>query len=469
MPQGKPNILFISIDTLRADHVSIYNEIEKETSPNIDRIAQKGYVFKRAYTPSSWTLPAHASMMTGLFPSSHQADRSLHQTMSWPVDPLPYSALTLAEILRDNGYRTAGIISNPFVSSTFGMHQGFEFFDDQVDLFEDIRYLSLKDYSILFKILEIFNIIDKDDYDGEQRVIEVNKRALDWFQKHRDDSAPFFLFLHYNEPHFTYEPPWPYNKSKSGMQLDYFTDIELLNEGQFSLSSYGLNDLTALYDGEISYLDHHLGIFFKKLKQWNLLDNTLVIITSDHGESFNEHEIWQHGNSLYEEQIRVPLIIQHPKLVPSSIFDNDNIAQLVDLMPTILDILQIQIPAHIQGRSLLPIFQGKPELSFNLAFAEIRADINWKAQNPRYGDAIKAVLNKEWKYISYDNGREELYNLELDPQEKNNLFSAEIIKAKEMRELLNAWSHAVSPEKRDKKGKIDGGRLEQLRSLGYLQ
>ncbi len=466
----KPNILFISIDTLRADRLSCYGEIKKKTSPNIDRIAQEGYLFKKAYSPTTWTLPGHASMMTGLFPSSHKADRSLKQTMSRPVDPLPSSAKTLAEILNDAGYNTGGIISNPFVSSSFGMDQGFQFYDDQVDIFEDIRYLSLKDDSMLFKLLMVLKIIDGNDYDGEKRVLEVNEKALNWLEEKKDEKNPFFLFLHYNEPHFTYEPPAPYNKSNDGRYIDFFMDIERLNAGRYSLSSWGLNDLLTLYDGEITYLDHHLGMIFEKLEEWNISKKTIVIITSDHGESFNEHEIWQHGNSLYEEQIKVPLIIRYPELMSGGHVVDNHLVQTIDVMPTLLDILDIRIPDNVQGRSLVPFFKGKSvDSRFDMAFAEIRPDINWRVQNPRYGDGIKAVINKDWKYILYDNGREELYNLNLDPDESNNLVKSEKVKANEMREILDSWSYVVTPEKDSKKGKIDSGRLEQLRSLGYLK
>jgi arylsulfatase A-like enzyme len=245
--------------------------------------------------------------------------------------------------------------------------------------------------------------------------------------------------------------------------------METLNKGQFSLSSYGLKDLITLYDGEISYLDYHLGLIFNRLEQWNLLNDTLLIITSDHGESFNEHEVWTHGNSLYEEQIRVPLIFHYPKLIPVNRVDNEHIVQVVDIMPSILDILEIPIPQNIQGRSLLPIFNGQHDTEFNLAFAELRSDINWKGKNQRFGDGIKAVINKEWKYISYDNGREELYKLDVDPKEELNMAPDKREKVQEMKKILDLWSSSVSRQTDGTTGLIDSGRLEQLRSLGYLK
>ncbi len=466
---SNPNILLISIDTLRADHLSCYGEIKRKTSPNIDRISQSGYIFSKAYSPTTWTLPGHASMMTGLFPSSHKADRNLQQTLSRPVDPLSPSTLTLAEILREKGYLTAGIISNPFVSRSFGMDQGFEFYDDQVDLFEDVRYLSLKDEAMLFKLFEILKIIDTNDYDGERRVVEVNEKAFRWLKDNKDRKEPFFLFLHYNEPHYKYEPPSPYNKNSSGRELPYFDDIVRLNKGEFTLTSSSLKDLLDLYDGEISYLDHYLGLLFDKLEDWHLLDNTILIITSDHGESFNEHEVWQHGNSLYEEQIRVPFIIRYPELKSDVRVVNKDIVQTVDLMPTVLDLLNIPAPENIQGRSLVPILKGETEHNFDLAFAEIRPDINWKVQNPKYGIGMRAVIYKEWKYIQSDDGEKELYNLSNDYKEDINLIHKEREKADELHKILNSWSSAVAFNSGEKQEKIDSGRLQQLRSLGYLK
>lgn len=463
------NVLLISIDTLRADHLSCYSDIRGKTSPNIDRLAQSGYIFSNAYSPTTWTLPGHASMMTGLFPSSHKADRSLRQTLSRPVDPLSPSVLTLAEILREKGYQTAGIISNPFISRSFGMDQGFEFYDDQVDFFEDVRYLSLKDESMLFKLLQILKIIDSNDYDGERRAVEVNEEAFKWLKDNKDKKEPFFLFLHYNDPHFKYEPPSPYNKNSDGRELPYFDDIARLNKGEFTLSSSSLKDVLDLYDGEITYLDHYLGLLFKRLDDWHLLENTVLIITSDHGESFNEHEVWQHGNSLYEEQIRVPLIIYCPELKSGGRTINKDIVQTVDLTPTVLDLLNIPVPGNIQGRSLVPLLKGEMEHNFNLAFAEIRPDINWKAQNPKYGIGIRAVIHNEWKYIQSDDGKEELYNLRDDYNENINLMYKEREKADEIRKILNSWSSAVTLNNGEKQEKIDSGRLEQLRSLGYLK
>ncbi len=464
---SRPNILLISIDTLRADHLSCYQQRKKPTSPNIDKLAHRGFLFRKAYSPSSWTLPAHASMMTGLFPESHHADRSQKQTMSHPVDPLSPSMVTLAEIMRDHGYLTAGIISNPFLSSSFGMDQGFENYSDQVDLLENVRYLSLKDRSMLFKLSKAFHLIDKNDYDGERRAGEVNRKAYRWLGKNKGN--PFFLFLHYNEPHFVYEPPAPYNKTDDGRTLDVFLDIERLVKGQYSLSTEGLNDLIALYDGEISYLDDQLGELFGKLAEWDLLDKTLVILTADHGESLNEHEIWQHGNSLYEEQIHIPLILRYPGIVPEGVVDNDHIVQHPDLMPTILDLLEIPIPQNVQGRNLMPILKGKATAKFYAAFASIRPDINWKPKNPRYGHGMQAVIHKAWKYILNDDGREELYRLDVDPEEQINLASKDPIKVDEMRKDLDTWKFATKSQKTNNSEAIKGGRLEQLRALGYLE
>jgi arylsulfatase A-like enzyme len=465
----RPNVIFISLDTLRADHVFCYNKIKKQTSPNIDKIAKEGYIFEKAYSTTSWTLPAHASMMTGLFPSSHNADRSDQQTFRRPLNPLPQSAKTLAEVLSDNGYLTAGVISVPLLSSAFGMDQGFQYYDEKMDPFEDFKFLYLNEYSMLIKVLKFTKIINKDYADGQKRVTEVNAKGLKWIENNKDRNEPFFFFLHYFEPHYVYEPPNPYDLRDDGSKIDYFLEMETLNHGLFSLSRSGIEDLVTLYDGEIEYLDHHLGKLFDTLKQWGILDNTLLIITSDHGESFNEHEVWTHGNRLYQEQIHVPLIVRYPKLVPANHIDTKNIVQLVDLMPTILDVLKIPIPEYIQGRSLLPIFQNESDLRFNMAFAELKPDIIWKSKNSRFGHGIMAIIRGEWKYILPDTGMEELYNIDIDPFENQNLASNEMNLTKELRSILLTWHHAVNQSSEGDSGQIDARRLKQLRALGYLK
>ncbi len=465
---SRPNILLISLDTLRADHLSCYNGKSKRLSPNLDEIAKSGYLFKKAYSTTSWTLPSHASMVTGLFPSTHKADRSQDQSAKHPVDPLSDSFPTLAEVLGENGYLTAGVISVPYLTSTFGLDRGFQYYYDQLDPFENLPFIYKNEHAILVKLLRFSKILDGNDSDGQKRAGEVNEEALGWLEENKDKPEPFFLFLHYFDPHYIYDPPAPYNIREDGTTIEYFYEIEKLNKGQYSLSSSGTKDLVSLYDGEIRYMDYHLGELFNKLKQWNLMENTLIIITSDHGESFNEHEVWTHGNRLYQEQIHVPMIVHYPKLIPSGQIDSDHIVQLVDLMPTILDISQIPVPDNLQGRSWQPIFQSKPELNYSLAFMELRPDISWKEKNERFGDGIKAVIQNDWKFILSDTGVQELYNIQLDPNEESNLIRNESAKAKDMKSILSAWESSVNQNMVTESGELDSGTLKQLRSLGYL-
>ena len=468
-PSSKPNVILISLDTVRVDHLSCYKLNSRKTSPNIDKIAQNSYLFKNAYSTTSWTLPAHASMMTGLFPSTHKADRSINQIARNPVDPLPLSHTTLAEMLRDNGYVTVGIISVPYLTKVFGLDRGFQFYFDRLDPFENLPFIYKNEHAILVNLLMFSKIIEENDSDGQKRASEVNEEAISWLDKNRDNPKPFFMFLHYFDAHYVYDPPAPYNIREDGTTLDYFYDIETLNKGKYSLSTSGINDLISAYDGEIRYMDYYLGELFEKLKQLNILDNTLLIITSDHGECFNEHEIWTHGNTLYQEQIHVPMIVHYPELIQSGHIDSDNIVQLVDLMPTILEISQVPVPENLQGRSLLPVFQGKPDLDYSLAFMELRPDISWKGKNPRFGNGIKAVIHNEWKYILTDNGVEELYKINSDPYELNNLALNEIKRAEEMRSILQIWEKSVTQDNITESDKLDSGTLKQLRSLGYIK
>jgi arylsulfatase A-like enzyme/Tfp pilus assembly protein PilF len=291
------NVLLLSIDTCRADHLGCYGH-PGSTTPNIDRIAEEGVVFSNAYSPVPMTLPAHSSMLTGTDPPRHGVrDNFDHK--------LGEANLTLAEILGRNGFTTGAIVSAFVLDSQFGLGQGFETYEDRLERPHEKPTVS------------------------ERRGEETSRLALEWLERHKDER--FFLFLHYYDPHTDYAPPEPF-------------------ASRFPESPYA---------GEIAYTDHCIGRVIEGLKDLGLYDSTLIIITSDHGEMLGEHGELDHGYFIYQSAIRVPLIFRLPGLQESRRIDDP--AGIVDNVPTLCSILGIDAPEGVQGRDLSGSFgDGEP-------------------------------------------------------------------------------------------------------------
>jgi arylsulfatase A-like enzyme len=289
------NIVLISIDTCRADYLSCYG-YERKTTPNIDSVAEGSILFENVITPIPQTLPAHCSMLTGTTPLYH----GIHDNLGYQLGP---SNITLAEILSENGYKTGAVIGSFVLDSQFGLKQGFDSYSDH---FEDEvttgRFI-------------------------ERKAEEVSRFGIEWLQKNYNEN--FFLFLHYYDPHFRYEPPEPFASS--------FEDN--------------------LYAGEVAYTDHCIGQVIQKLKKLGVYDSTLLIITSDHGEMLGEHGEIEHGYFIYQSAIKVPLIIKLAgQNKPQKI---SHLASLNDIVPTICGLLGIQPPSCIQGKDLSVNFTEK--------------------------------------------------------------------------------------------------------------
>jgi len=286
------NCLFISIDTLRADHLSCYG-YEAINTPNIDALASGGIRFSKAYTPVPVTLPSHSTMMTGLFPIGHGVRNN-------GTFRLEDENLTLAEIFQQAGYRTGAFIGAFVLDSRFGLDQGFDVYDDQLG--------SGSDEKVLFY--------------NERPADEVVDSAIEWIKQ--KENRPFFAFIHCFDPHAPYAPPSPFREE------------------------YSKN----LYDGEVKYVDEVMGRLFKTLKDMDLFDNTLICFTSDHGEGLGEHEEKTHAIFIYDATIHVPLIFHYPeKITPGQVADQE--VTLTDIFPTILDLLGFQSQPLVHGVPLL--------------------------------------------------------------------------------------------------------------------
>ncbi len=436
------NVILIAIDALRADHLGCYG-YARETSPNLDALAKEAVLFKNCYVQSSWTKPSTASLFTSFYPT-------MHQTILNRVE-LPDELTTIAEILQDQGFITYSYVANANLKAIFNFDQGFDFFDDYL-MRDKLRYICLRN-TIPFNIV-IKKITGKGfEAHGPERdnIKLVNKRVIPWLKKYKDEN--FFMYIHYMDPHAPYWPPRPYRNM-------FPCDKKDNNSKDISL-----------YDGEIRFADEYIGKLFDRLKAWGIYDKTLIIITADHGEAFGEHGDRAHGHTIYQHQLKVPLIIKYAKSLPQGKIIEPQVRN-IDIMPTILDILNISYTGHLEGMSLLPLCRGKDDQG--------QRENIYVEENLRNQFILKGIIrDNTWKYIFTEKsewrdvkrlGHEELYNLADDPRELNNLLGQESEVLKFMRAKLDFYKRyceerAVSPAQKE----LDYETFEQLKSLGYLQ
>ncbi len=464
----RPNILLLVLDTTRADHLSCYG-YPKPTTPNIDRIAEEGVVFERAYSPAVWTLPGHASIFTGMTPSKNGANgENIY---------LDEGFITMAEILSHCGYRTAGFCNNPWVAEFTAMNQGFQHY----------RKMWLKQYgtNLLLAHWVYRGIQNLFTYVPPIGSVEgTTREVLSWMRKHRDE--PFFVFINLMEPH----PPLDYRPEFS----DPFTpghlgpdDLKAVNQNPYSLWA-GKETMEedeflayqALYDGELSFMDKHLGEFFEKLRADGLLDDTLLIITADHGEQMGEGGYLGHHFALRDALIHVPLIVRAPEIVPPGARVPARV-QTIDILPTLLTLLGIEhldLWTALQGRSLLPFPDQEDR---DIVAEEFRPLLEMKfvdAYQPEfdvddvYGHRSRAWLREQYKYVAHEEGAEEIYDLDRDGREEENLAGDRPAELKQMRDGLIRWMNSFEPfevKQEDFLFQPDKSTEEQLRSLGYIQ
>jgi len=399
------NILLIVIDALRPDHLGCYG-YQRETSPELDKIAGEGVKFHKVLSQSSWTKPAVASLLTATYPEVHGVKRV--------GDVLAYQATSLPALLRQNGYITACIQTNPFLTAESGFHEGFD------------HYVELYDPSPgVYKT----------------PVQEATKTALDWL--HHFGKKPFFLYLHLLDTHNPYIPPEPFRGFGSEEQ--------------------------DLFDGEIRSIDFHIGLLRDYLCQTGILDKTVLVITADHGEEFQEHGRRYHAKHLYEEVLRVPLIISLPALLSSGLSIPAQVRS-IDIVPTILEILGFPPFENHQGESLLPLLSNEPS-SDRPAVSQIGAD----GISPATEGEIIALTTGDHKLIWHkkDDTRE-LYDLSSDPRELHNLAAEDEASSRRLQSQLEQLIYAPEdkpfrPKRSSRAVRFDDDVLVRLKALGYIE
>jgi arylsulfatase A-like enzyme len=423
-----PNVLFVVLDTVRADRLSCYG-YERTKTPIIDRIAREGVVFSNAFSTAPWTLSSHASMFTGLYPSQHQAD--------WGHAYLDESFPTLAEHLRDAGYQTVAFSENPIVGGVSGLTRGFSEFHETWRRPLVVRAL----VRVATGVLRY-----KERLEYAERSVGLLER---WVSNNNRSQKPFFAFVNLMAAH---HPRYPRSGSASRSwareSLARIEPVNLIPE-KFCLPEFKLNQqelaiMADIYDGEISYLDSQVGDLISSLAKAGILDETIVILTSDHGENFGEHGLLGHQLCLYDTLLRVPLILRYPALLrPERIEKRVSTVSLFKAVVTLVGTrrggsaakTQVDPSGLLQGQGFIVAEMSNEVDIVNRVRGEgLGVDFS------RFDRSLKCVVEGNYKFIWSSNGKHELYRIERDPQEADNVIEKDQDQARALDQLLNSWA-----------------------------
>lgn len=445
-PGDAPNVIFVLVDALRADRLSI-SGYGRPTTPNIDRLASRGTVFSNAYSHGNRTIIAMPSVFTSKYPSYARKIKS----GDWSV-PLPDSQTTLAEIFRHSGYATFALMSNPFLKRPFGLTQGFA----RVEEFNEGRF-----HLSLYRLRVAYGALTKPQYASglTASATEVTDAALEWLTRVPSD-APFFCYAHYMDVHHPYLPPATYeqmfNSNDRLAQIDpaglYAKTVDLVREKRpYPLGEDELARLSDLYDGCIRYVDSEIARLVDAATVRNGRP-TVVIITSDHGDEFQEHGLLYHNNVVIEELIRVPLVIWRSDGAGARRVDE--VVRHIDILPTLAEWIGAAVPAGAVGRSLVPLLDGNGDATGRSLVAE--------------GDYCSAVVETGWKLMRVDTtDTNMLFNLAAGPGVGHNVALSQPERHRRMLEALDLYFEGV-PLGEPTPLKASAATLDQLKTLGYV-
>lgn len=413
--ESRPNVLLIILDTVRSMSLSLYG-YERITSPEMERLAAQGVVFGNAVSTSPWTLPGHASILTG---------RYAHELSAGWTTPLDDQYPTLAEILSNQGYLTAGFVANlQYTSAEKGLGRGFAHYEDFGFAFEELLVGSSLARFILNNP-RFRSVVGSFDVIGRKTADKITDAFLNWLPENGD--RPFFAFLNYYDAHEPYLAPVPYDTAFGEDQRDK-TFIRQVFPGRRAeraskeLMTQAERDAEQqAYDAAIVYLDSQLGRLFDELQLRGYLENTIVIVTSDHGELFGEHGLFAHGNSLYLPLLHVPLIISYPGGVPGG-QSIEGYVTLRDLAATVLDLADVTAP-EIPGNSLAPLWGdgGEPRAGPSVNLSEVHPARGQPAHYPAAQGSMYSLVANGFHYIRAGDGTEELFDITADRGESHNL------------------------------------------------
>jgi len=450
----RPNIIFVSIDSLRADHLGCYG-YSRPTSPFLDKLARKGLRFENALSTTSWTLPSHAAMFTGLLGPTHGL---VDNGMSLSEDHV-----TMAELLGENGYDTAGFFGGPYLHPTFGMAQGF-------DVYESCMTTTPEDQ----QGEDVRNSASAHDAPSHRDITgpRTRERVQAWAEKRTagDASSPYFLFVHLWDVHYDYYAPKEYEALFADPNYSGPVDGRLMSNEAIrpDMSRSDLAQVLALYDAEIRFTDDILEGIFADLEKGGLLENTLVVITSDHGEEFFEHGMKGHNKSLFDEVLRVPLIVSWPEEIEGGRTIRDQV-QIIDLLPTFASVAGVIENLPVQGKDLAPLLEGRAMKSRD-ALSGLFID----------GMSQRALRSNQRKVVRMDDAAPAVYiDLVANPRETfQNVITPDSPSGQDIRRRGEAEIRAAAQraeELRRALGKRPPNQIElsdalrnELSKLGYL-
>lgn len=444
-----PNVILISLDTVRRDRLGCYGNQDAHT-PNLDRLAAMGTVFTQAYSPSSWTKPAHASLFTGRYPVSHGAQGY--------TDIIAPRATTLPESLQALGYHTLATVSAPPLNSLYGFDRGFDAYDDYTYELDRMCNLFLRGNAGEVKI-----------HSGDTASLITTAAMLSWSRRQQPD-RPYFYFVNYFDAHHNYLPVGPFNaKSRTGYYGDFWGMVDGWVDGanpvDITRHRVDRERLLSLYDDEIAAVDKQVAVWTMRAEKTNQLDKTFFVVFGDHGEEFMEHASLTHGHGLYEEVLQVPFILCGPGVPKGKRIDTP--VSLVDVLPTLLALVGQPVPEGLDGVNLVPLLRNRP-IPTRPIFASLHLEA-FEGYAVRLGDE-KLILNTRDQVAM-------LYDLAKDPMEQTDL-------AKERPERVQALQQLIvrhEDAQRQKGLSLDAGAtvtqeslptlealMEQLRAMGYL-
>lgn len=401
----RTNVVILVLDTLRADHLSSYG-YHRPTSPNIDRLAQQGIRFQNAFSTSSWTLPSHASLFTGMYPHEHGVGVTRERFLQGKHH-------VVADELRSYGYRTGAFSANVFWVTHDRLGQGFIHFADYFHSATDMVLRTM--YGRAFEHF-VMQKLGWEDIPARKRAADINQAFLRWLDKYPD--RPFFAFLNYFDIHDPYLPPTPFRgRFSSDVELRGIINWRVGRNNPDLTASEKQSEIDA-YDSAIAYVDQNIQRLIDALKQRNLLDNTIIVLTSDHGEAFQEHGYVLHGNSLYREELHVPLIFYYPKRLPQGLTISQPVT-IAAIPATIVEILEHDNQVFpVQSLAALWSSQAKTG-SFPIAETGQK---RWSpAGSPAYEGSLTSLITPEWHFIKHEKRGSELYAWNNDPAETENL------------------------------------------------
>jgi arylsulfatase A-like enzyme len=424
----------ISMDTTRPDHLSVYG-YRRATSPHLERLASEGLRFDLAYAPTATTGPSHASVFTSRYPISHRVLKN--------GQVLAPEFVTLAELLSQNGWDTAAVVSSFVLNAKFGYDQGFAHYDDRLPDRDDDKP---------------GNPWEGHEVDGRfwSNGEDATRRALKWLDARSNPELPFFLFVHYYDPHRPYTAPLSFQRP--------FPD-DVRDRSPLERKIYR-------YDVALAYTDSEIGRLLEAFDERALSENTLVVVIGDHGEGLMQHETMHHGIHIYEEGVRIPLIMRWPgRISPARTLPHP--VQLMDLAPTLLRMLGVDpAPLAYQGHDLAGQIEGSDNgdaereiylYRRHYTGGKVKASGGLEAVGEKYGLRVG-----NWKLIEGPEERtRELFDLASDPMERQNLAERDPVRSEAMLQRLRAWQQRYGREDADP-GSASPEDRERLRALGYV-